>query len=180
MRPTAPNSEESATLKPMNKLVLLVLLDKLVPKKGLEPPHPCGYMDLNHARLPIPPLRPEESCADHAGRQQFLVLQRHQTVSITRPMARSDPPQRGSLRQKEPPDDPSRSAQAHPRAAGQRDSPPLPRSQQCPRNYPPDQLPARHRPLDEDAKKWRTMLDNGVQQAAEINKQLREYIRGNS
>ena len=30
---------------------------ELVPKKGLEPPHPCGYMDLNHARLPIPPLR---------------------------------------------------------------------------------------------------------------------------
>src|SRR5215831_18932471 len=29
----------------------------VVPKKGLEPPHPCGYMDLNHARLPIPPLR---------------------------------------------------------------------------------------------------------------------------
>src|SRR5207248_10351800 len=36
----------------------------LVPKKGLEPPHPCGYMDLNHARLPIPPLRLEV-----AGRQ---------------------------------------------------------------------------------------------------------------
>ena len=32
-------------------------IDFLVPKKGLEPPHPCGYMDLNHARLPIPPLR---------------------------------------------------------------------------------------------------------------------------
>ncbi len=30
----------------------------MVPKKGLEPPHPCEYMDLNHARLPIPPLRP--------------------------------------------------------------------------------------------------------------------------
>src|ERR1700722_8282081 len=30
---------------------------KLVPKKGLEPPHPCEYVDLNHARLPIPPLR---------------------------------------------------------------------------------------------------------------------------
>ncbi len=27
-----------------------------MPKKGLEPPHPCEYMDLNHARLPIPPL----------------------------------------------------------------------------------------------------------------------------
>ncbi|HSY00816.1 MAG TPA: hypothetical protein VK819_01615 [Acidobacteriaceae bacterium] len=35
-------------------------------------------------------------------------------------------------------------------------------------------------PLDEDAKKWRTMLDNGVSQAAEINKKLREYVRGNS
>ena len=35
-------------------------------------------------------------------------------------------------------------------------------------------------PLDEDAKKWRTMLDNGVQQAAEINRQLRDYVRGNS
>jgi hypothetical protein len=35
-------------------------------------------------------------------------------------------------------------------------------------------------PLDDDAKKWRSMLDNGVQQAAEINKQLREYVRGNS
>ena len=29
----------------------------MVPKKGLEPPHRCRYMDLNHARLPIPPLR---------------------------------------------------------------------------------------------------------------------------
>src|SRR5579862_9736450 len=27
----------------------------LVPSKGLEPPHRCRYMDLNHARLPIPP-----------------------------------------------------------------------------------------------------------------------------
>src|SRR5438067_8970463 len=35
----------------------------LVPKKGLEPPHPCEYMDLNHARLPIPPLRHEVSCS---------------------------------------------------------------------------------------------------------------------
>src|SRR4051812_27556780 len=29
----------------------------LVPKRGLEPPHPCEYLDLNQARLPIPPLR---------------------------------------------------------------------------------------------------------------------------
>jgi hypothetical protein len=37
------------------------LIIKLVPKKGLEPPHPCEYMDLNHARLPIPPLRHENA-----------------------------------------------------------------------------------------------------------------------
>ncbi len=35
-------------------------------------------------------------------------------------------------------------------------------------------------PLDDDAKKWHSMLDNGVQQAAEINRQLREFVRGNS
>ena len=35
-------------------------------------------------------------------------------------------------------------------------------------------------PLDDDAKKWRTMLDNGVQQAAELNRQLREFVRSNS
>ncbi len=35
-------------------------------------------------------------------------------------------------------------------------------------------------PMDEDASKWRAMLDNGVQQAAEINRSLRDYIRGNS
>jgi hypothetical protein len=29
--------------------------ETVVPSKGLEPPHPCEYMDLNHARLPIPP-----------------------------------------------------------------------------------------------------------------------------
>jgi hypothetical protein len=28
---------------------------QMVPSKGLEPPHRCRYMDLNHARLPIPP-----------------------------------------------------------------------------------------------------------------------------
>src|ERR1700739_112464 len=36
-----------------NSLILIYL----VPKKGLEPPHPCEYVDLTHARLPIPPLR---------------------------------------------------------------------------------------------------------------------------
>jgi len=25
----------------------------MVPKKGLEPPHPCEYVDLNHAPLSL-------------------------------------------------------------------------------------------------------------------------------
>ena len=39
------------------KILILIAVELLVPKKGLEPPHPCEYVDLNHARLPIPPLR---------------------------------------------------------------------------------------------------------------------------
>jgi hypothetical protein len=48
----------------------------LVPKKGLEPPHPCEYMDLNHARLPIPPLRHDRIQRDWLDRQQQLVYKR--------------------------------------------------------------------------------------------------------
>jgi hypothetical protein len=51
----------------------------LVPSKGLEPPHPCGYMDLNHARLPIPPRWQVDLCCSGglttttgSGRPTFL------------------------------------------------------------------------------------------------------------
>jgi hypothetical protein len=44
-----------------------------VPKKGLEPPHPCEYMDLNHARLPIPPLRHNRIQLGLLDKQQPLV-----------------------------------------------------------------------------------------------------------
>src|SRR6266705_2389566 len=47
---------------------------EMVPKKGLEPPHPCGYMDLNHARLPIPPLR-----LGHGGRASGFARQERTT-----------------------------------------------------------------------------------------------------
>ena len=43
----------------------------MVPKKGLEPPRPCGHMDLNHARLPVPPLRLSVTLK----RQRFVFLQ---------------------------------------------------------------------------------------------------------
>ena len=42
---------------PLCEIFRMKKKQEVVPKKGLEPPHPCGYMDLNHARLPIPPLR---------------------------------------------------------------------------------------------------------------------------
>ncbi len=35
---------------------VLLVVSLLVPKEGLEPPRTCAHMDLNHARLPIPPL----------------------------------------------------------------------------------------------------------------------------
>src|ERR1700727_1305167 len=44
-------------LRPGTSPTAILKKEILVPKGGLEPPHPCEYMDLNHARLPIPPLR---------------------------------------------------------------------------------------------------------------------------
>ena len=59
----------------------------MVPKGGLEPPHPCEYMDLNHARLPIPPLRHymhvQQPTAGH-GSREYLVLQTPPLLSIVR------------------------------------------------------------------------------------------------
>jgi hypothetical protein len=61
-------------------------LKNLVPSKGLEPPHPCEYMDLNHARLPIPPRwHSELQCS--GGREaavrkiNFVILQACRRVS---------------------------------------------------------------------------------------------------
>jgi hypothetical protein len=34
--------------------------------------------------------------------------------------------------------------------------------------------------LDENGRQWRQMLDQGVQQAARVNRDLREYIHKNS
>src|SRR6202021_2833549 len=63
----------------------------MVPKKGLEPPHPCGYMDLNHARLPIPPLRQKvtlgyaaHSGADLSGRVTINILPARRKLSNLR------------------------------------------------------------------------------------------------
>ena len=64
---------EARPPKPGTKSVDLSKLCRfLVPKKGLEPPHPCEYVDLNHARLPIPPLRHETQIQRYPLDRQHL------------------------------------------------------------------------------------------------------------
>ena len=63
----AMNSE-----KPCAASWLLRAHISMVPKKGLEPPHPCEYVDLNHARLPIPPLRHETQFQRISLKRQHL------------------------------------------------------------------------------------------------------------
>jgi hypothetical protein len=53
----------------------------LVPSKGLEPPHPCEYMDLNHARLPIPPRWHLQQCGGPKSADQEELLN-YSTVEI--------------------------------------------------------------------------------------------------
>ncbi len=53
----------------------------MVPKKGLEPPLPCENMDLNHARLPVPPLRHIGLPADSPAVVQTIILQAVSLVS---------------------------------------------------------------------------------------------------
>jgi hypothetical protein len=65
-----------------------------VPKGGLEPPHPCEYMDLNHARLPIPPLRHgvlRPSYKQEHSNREPLVLQTPSPLSIPPPRKRRMP-----------------------------------------------------------------------------------------
>ena len=42
--------------------IYYILYTNLVPKGGFEPPWSCLHMVLNHARLPIPPLRHYLTC----------------------------------------------------------------------------------------------------------------------
>lgn len=54
-----------------NKLIILFL-----PKKGLEPPQPCGRWHLKPVRLPIPPLRRfiVRNCSYNFDRFSFSVI----------------------------------------------------------------------------------------------------------
>lgn len=47
-----------------------------MPGRGLEPPQPCGYMALNHARLPIPPPGLRHSVNDRVAVRDYIVRYR--------------------------------------------------------------------------------------------------------
>src|SRR5580704_16147651 len=73
----------------------------LVPSKGLEPPHRCRNMDLNHARLPIPPRwQSELQCsggpkAAVSGRPTFPFLQPATSLSNAHSFAEARKPKPG-------------------------------------------------------------------------------------
>ena len=50
------------------------LMDRLVPKRGLEPPRPDGHYTLNVARLPIPPLRHAWYSENYSGQHLQVAL----------------------------------------------------------------------------------------------------------
>ncbi len=133
-------------------------------------------MDLNHARLPIPPLRHEEVLREHAGRQQLLVLQRHPTVSNSAAGPGIAVFSKEKARRMTLP--------AQHKSIPEEQAKEIRRLSHDLSNALEIVLQTSFLlgtvALDEDARKWQSMLDKGVQQAAEINKQLREYIRGNS
>jgi hypothetical protein len=134
-------------------------------------------MDLNHARLPIPPLRHEgpareqrwtaatPSVTKASSRVKHALPTRARTAFMIRKTLFMTPP-------------------AQPKSIPEQQAKEIRRLSHDLSNALEIILQTSFLlgtiDLDDDAKKWRTMLDNGVQQAAEINKQLREYVRGNS
>ncbi len=153
-------------------------------------------MDLNHARLPIPPLR--HACDVQRERldwQQFLVLQRRPSVSNAHPLipvpARNQfhhcfiPVQQASKILRKLKDQDSKMTDS----AG---TPPIPieHAQEIRRlshdlsNALEIVLQTSYLlgtvDLDENARKWRSMLDGGVQKATDINRRLRDFVRTNS
>jgi hypothetical protein len=151
-----------------------------VPKKGLEPPHPCGYMDLNHARLPIPPLRQKVFAAtcslpvrkelrvifyrgtagcqtSPAGLHRFSVCPR--TIEATIAMSHSDKlPVEVTMRLRLLAHDLSNSLETLLQAS-----------------YLLNQAD-----LKPDARKWVQMIDAASQEATRINREIREILRTQS
>ena len=159
-----------------------------MPKGGLEPPHPCEYMDLNHARLPIPPLRHTLYVSNPAvghGSRESLVFQTRGLLSIARSLSYTETASGNTICREE-----FRRIMTEPTQTTQQNGPP----------EIPEELALEIRKLAHDlsnaleiivqtnyllgtvelkepASEWLRMLDNGVNRALEINLALRSYIK---
>ena len=178
----------------------------MVPKKGLEPPHPCGYMDLNHARLPIPPLRQVVASNGSSG-ESPVVLQTSiflrapdlcQTSALKREVV-ADRDRNEAIR-------PSALSSERTSNAGAYNpshlalAKAMERIMGLPSKLPPP-LQTRLRalahdlsnsletimqasyllgqkPLGVEEKKWVELIEDAAQDAAQINRELREMLRG--
>ncbi len=116
----------------------------MVPSKGLEPPHRCRYMDLNHARLPIPPRwQSELQCsggrkAAVSGRLTYLFLQPAISLSNHRRVCLRPEPEPEAR-----PTPASPSSKSSRSAPSTRDSPspPPPHTSETPPHPPPEPSP---------------------------------------
>jgi len=159
-----------------------------VPKGGLEPPHPCEYMDLNHARLPIPPLRHCLYVSNPAvghGSRESLVFQTRGLLSIAHRLSYTITTLGRSIWREE-----FRAIMTEPTHATPQSGP-----QEIPEELALEIRKLAHDlsnaleiivqtnyllgtvELKEPASEWLHMLDNGVNKALEINLALRSYIK---
>ena len=164
----------------------------MVPKGGLEPPHPCEYMDLNHARLPIPPLRHSMhviSPAARHGSRESLVLQTLGPLSIESGFAYTETIQA--------------TAKTRSEASAPTMSEPKPTMSQTGGVEIPEEIALEIRKLAHDLSnaleiivqtsyllgtvemkepggEWLRMLDSGVRKALDINLALRGYIKAHA
>jgi hypothetical protein len=163
----------------------------LVPKKGLEPPHPCEYMDLNHARLPIPPLRHclhvANPQAGHSSRE-LPVFQTPCPLSIAPRLSYTETVSDRHTRRKARA--PNMTEPTHP--ATQNGAAEIPEDLALEiRKLAHDLSNALEIivqtsyllgtvELKEPGSDWLRMLDNGVRKALDINLSLRTYIKSHS
>ena len=151
-----------------------------MPKKGLEPPHPCGYMDLNHARLPIPPLRQvttsvqrqraalmeETATSILQGRD---TLSNHSEILVEKPIVTASKKNSAAA------------AHAHKKRAKQDDVAQLRALAHDLSNALEAILQASYllgqSKLDETSRRWAQLIGSSSEQAARINRDMRKLLR---
>ena len=163
----------------------------MVPKKGLEPPHPCGYMDLNHARLPIPPLRQVTACG--AARAALMeetatsILQVERGVSNQRPRNLNYEDREGGMARKAGAEAAKRGTAPVSARPGAKIDPKKDKISRL-RTLAHDLSNAlegilqasyllSQSKLEDDPKRWAQLIDASSQEAARLNREIRQWLR---